>query len=214
MSRYKLEAKIREKTGKSGAMRRENRIPAVVYGPNIESQAIEIPLNEVQKFMRHQGTGSTLDLVVGDETHLALFKNVQVHPVTQLAMHLDFQALSATEKVRVTIPVFIHVSEHLRGMMVQELLNEIEIIALPGDLESSISIHVDEGEIGDVLTVGELDIAKNEKIEILTDLEAPVYNIVELRDFSEEEEEEAVEGEEGEVSEEAETEEESEEESE
>lgn len=214
MSRYKLEAKIREKTGKSGAMRRENRIPAVVYGPHIESQAIEIPLNEVQKFMRHQGTGSTLDLVVGDETHLALFKNVQVHPVTQLAMHLDFQALSATEKVRVTIPVFIHVSEHLRGMMVQELLNEIEIIALPGDLESSISIHVDEGEIGDVLTVGELDIAKNEKIEILTDLEAPVYNIVELRDFSEEEEEEAVEGEEGEVSEEAETEEESEEESE
>lgn len=185
MSRYKLEAKARPTTGKSGALRRQNRIPAVVYGGHIDSQAIEIPSNVVEKFVRHQGTGSTLDLVVDGKTHLALFKAVQVHPVTQLVMHLDFQALKADEKVRVTIPVHITVGEHIKGMMVQELLNEIEIFALPADLESSVSVHVEEGEIGDVLTLADLEIAKNDKIEILTDLESPVYNIVEIREFVE-----------------------------
>lgn len=199
MSRYKLEAKPREKTGKSGALRREHRIPAVVYGAHIESQAVEIPQNEVEKFVRHQGTGSTLDLVVGNDTHLALFKAMQVHPISQMVMHLDFQALRADEKVRVTIPVHIVLGEHMSSdsMMVQELLSEIEIIALPGDLESSVTVHVDEGEIGDALTLGELDIAKNDKIEILTDLESPVYNIVEVREFVEPElDEEGLEGEE------------------
>lgn len=208
MSRYKLEAKPREKTGKSGALRREQRIPAVIYGAHIESQAIEIPQNEVEKFVRNQGTGSTLDLVVGKDTHLALFKAMQVHPLSRMVMHLDFQALRADEKVRVTIPVNVVLGEHMGGdnMMVQELLSEIEIVALPGDLESSVTVHVEEGEIGDILTLGELDIAKNDKIEILTDLESPVYNIVEVREFVEPEleeddvlEGEAVEAEDGEV---------------
>lgn len=198
MSRYKLSAKNREQTGKSGALRRQNLVPAVIYGAHIESQHVEIPLNEVEKFVRHQAPGSTLDLKVGDKTHLALFKSVQTHPVTQKVMHIDFQALKADEKVKVTIPVHFTVSEHIKGMMVQELLNEIEIVALPADLESQVIVHVEEGEIGDVMLLEQLDIAKNEKVEVLTPLDTAVYNIVEIRAFVEPEvetDEEAVEGE-------------------
>lgn len=185
MSRYKLNATKREQAGKSGALRRSNLIPGVIYGAHIESLPIEVAQNEVEKFVRHQAPGSTLDLKVGDKTYLALFKSVQNHPVNQSVMHLDFQALKADEKIKVTIPVHFHVGEHIKGMMVQELLNEIEIVALPADLESQVNVSIEAGEIGDVLLLEQLDIAKNDKIEILTPLDTAVYNIVELRAFAE-----------------------------
>lgn len=184
MSRYKLNASKREQTGKSGALRRQNLIPAVIYGAHMESQHIEVPLNEVEKFVRHHAPGATLDINVGDKTFLALFKSVQTHPVNQRVMHMDFQALQANEKVKVTIPIHIVVGEHVRDVMVQELLNEIEIFALPGDLESHITIHVEEGKAGDMILLEQLDIAKNDKIEILTPLDTAVYNIVEFRAYA------------------------------
>lgn len=185
MQRYILEAQKRENTGKSKALRRENMVPAEVYGAHIDNQHLVVPYAEVEKFIKHRGPGSTFDLVVDGKTSLTLFKSMQHHPVNQRVMHMDFQALKADEKIKVSIPVTFHVSEHLKNVMVQELLYEIEIMALPEDLVSHVTVEVLEAAAGESKLLSDLEIAKNSKIEVLTDLDTLVYNVVETKEFVE-----------------------------
>lgn len=204
MKREKLTAERREHVGGNKELRRNGQVPAVLYGAHIEAENLVFPVNVVDKYVSNNTTGSTVDLVVDGKTVLALLKDVQVHPVNRKVLHMDFQALKADEKIKVSIPVILNIADQDSDVMVQQNLNELEIEALPTDLVSEIAVEVPKSEIGDALYVKDLEIMKDDAVEVMTDEEEMIYNVVEVKEFVEPDpdaEAEEVEGEEAEETE-------------
>lgn len=185
MKREKLTAERREHVGGNNELRRNGKVPAVLYGAHIDADNLVFPMNVIDKYVSNNSTGSTVDLVVDGKTVLALFKDVQVHPVNRKVIHLDFQALKADEKIKVTIPVVLNISDQDNNVMIQQSLSELEIEALPTDLVSDIAIDVPKSEVGSSLYVKDLDIMKDDNVTVITDEEEMIYNVVEVKEFVE-----------------------------
>lgn len=185
MKRDKLVAALRESTGHNRALRREGNVPAVLYGSLDQPLHLSLSERDVDKFLRENTTGGTVDLIIDGKTYLALFKDLQIHPVKQRVLHLDFQALSADVKVKVTIPIVLNIAEQDRGIMVQQLLNEVDIEALPRHLVSQLDLDIDRVEVGAEMLLKDHPIMQAEGIEVLTDPERSIYNVVEVRAFVE-----------------------------
>lgn len=196
MSKFILKAEKRNTLGTSAskAMRNTNKVPAVVYGKDMETVHIGLDAKEIANYLAKNHVGSTLDIEVDSKKYFVVLKNVQYHPVSRRVNHVDFQRLQANVAVRVTIPVFIHGKEDLKDVYCQELLNEVEIESLGVDLVDSIEITLDNPAVGDQATVGDLEIFKSGKVTPVTDPEALVYIISEMKEnVIEEEGEESVE---------------------
>lgn len=194
MSRDFLEAQLRENKGKSSnaALRREARIPAVVYGGKEEPTLLSLSETQTQRFLNSHHVGSALDLVIDGEKTFVLLKDMQSHPVTQKVLHMDFQRLMADEKIKVSIPIFLTGLDQVQGdAIVQELLNELEIETLPRYLIDSLNLDVSSVQVGESLSVADLPIFTDENYTVITPHDSLIYNVIEPTSFEEEEAEEA-----------------------
>lgn len=182
MSRLVLKATERDSvgTGASKAIRRDNKVPGVLYGKGMESIHLSLDEREISRFLSKNHVGSTLDIDVNSKKYFAVLKNVQYNSILHKVNHVDFQRLQENVAVRVTIPVFVLGKEDLRGVFCQEILSEVEIECLAADLVDSIEIRLDNPEIGEQVTVGELEVFKSGKVTPVTDPESIVYIISEL----------------------------------
>ncbi|HSQ25711.1 MAG TPA: 50S ribosomal protein L25 [Anaerolineales bacterium] len=180
MEKIVLQATSRQVTGKQvRALRREGLLPAVVYGRKIEPYAISLPHHVTSMALEGIG-GSTLMVVeVEGKPHNVVVRQKQRHPVTGSLLHLDFQEVSMTEKMRAMVRLELvgtapAVTE-LDGVMVtgQEVL---EIECLPGNLPETIEVSL-EGlkNIGDGFYVSDLQVPQG--VEILTDHEEMIVLI-------------------------------------
>ena len=105
---------------------------AMVYGRHIEPISIQIAHAEVVKFLKNNSIGSKVLLVIEGEEHLAIFKDSQRDPISNKMIHIDFQALTLGEKIKVTVPIIFKNKDLLGSDKVfQEQMSEIEISALP-----------------------------------------------------------------------------------
>ncbi len=213
MERPKLQADKRTVTGrKVKKLRREGLLPANVYGKTVKSQALEVPVKDFQKIYGLVGESGLVDLAVGAEVKPVLIHNVQLDPVSDEPLHVDFHQVSLTEKTTAMIPVELAgeppAVEQKIGILIQPL-SEVEVEALPQDLPEHLTVDVSKlVNVGDSVTVA--DIVVDKKVEILTNAEELVAKIDALAKEEEivpptpAEGEEAVEGEtpaEGEVAE-------------
>ncbi len=192
MSRAFLVARIREEKGKSSnqELRREARIPAVVYGGKEEPTLLSLGEAETHRFLNSHHVGSALDLVVDDEKTFVLLKDMQTHPVSRKVLHMDFQRLMADEKIKVSIPIFLTGLEHVRDdAIVQELLSELEIETFPRYLIDSLTLDVSEAVVGHSMSVADLPIFSDENYTVLTSADSLIYNVIEPT-YEEEEAEE------------------------
>jgi len=217
MVQEKLKAKKRKTLGKKvKKMRREGILPGIIYGSKFESTPISFPLSEFQATYKIVGETNVLEIVLEKESHSVLVKQVQLHPLSDLPLHVDFYRVDLTQKVTAKVPLkFVGESEAVKtglGILL-ELINEIEVEALPNDIPSSFSVDVSVLEnLNDTLTIGNLDIPSG--VEIKIDSQELICKIDEpkMKEVVEEVvEEEVVEGEEGEEDDVAEGEEEEEE---
>ncbi len=190
MERFTLKAELRDKTVSAKHLKNAGFVPAVVYGAHIDAMSVKIPKNEVEKFIKSHHVGSSLDVEVGGESQFVLLKDIQLDVIKRDVIHLDFQALKAGEKVRVTVPIYLQGRDDLKGIIVQELLSEIEISVLPKHLIDSIEVDVSNVKVGDQLTIAELDINNDENIEVLSNPEQLIYTAVEPSVYEEEASEE------------------------
>lgn len=191
MERALLHADLRKaNTTDNKQLRKDLRVPAVLYGSHIDPQPISIGQNELIKFLRNHHVGSSLNLHLEGEDYFVILKEVQTHPVRDHLLHLDFQALKAGEKVRVTIPVFLKGIENLHeDIIVQELTTEIDLSVLPQHLIDSITVDVSDVQIGDSLSIRELDINNDENFEVFSSPEQMIYTVMEATVFEEPEDE-------------------------
>ncbi len=109
MSTEKITAELRTEFGKGAArrIRREHKIPAVVYGHGNDPIHVTLPGHDTMMAIKHGGANALLELDINGESQLALTKQVQVDPVRRVLEHVDFVAVKRGEKVTVDVPVIV-----------------------------------------------------------------------------------------------------------
>ena len=194
-----LKAETRTKDVKAKKLRREGYITGNLFGREIDgSILLKMSARDVDRLLKTDNKGSQIMLNVEGKEYDVLINEVQYNPLASKVEEMDFQALVSTEKVHSVAEIILQNTEGIAEGVLQEELTEISYEALPADLVDKIKIDVSSMKIGDTLRVGDLDIAKNEKIHLKTDENAliamvtAVHNTV-ADDTAEDEAEEAAE---------------------
>jgi large subunit ribosomal protein L25 len=170
----------REGTGKGVArkLRAAGRVPAVVYGQGMESAAVSVDAKDLYHVLRTGGANVLLDLVVDGKPQLALAKDVQRDHIRGRYIHVDFLAVSATEKITIQVPVQV-IGESVgvkAGGVLEHHLWEIQAECLPGDVPEAIEADITELAVGDSLKVG--DLAVPEGVTLLSPEDELVLAVV------------------------------------
>jgi large subunit ribosomal protein L25 len=179
-----LPAETRERAGKgaSRALRREGRVPAVVYGGNEEPLAIHI---EAKELIRQLGTGhffnSIVEVEVGGTKVRTLPKDVAFHPVNDRPLHADFLRLSKDAKVHVNVPVLFINEEASPGLKRGGVLNmvrhELELVCESDKIPDDIQIDVTGLDIGDSIHISHVSLPAG-SVSAITDRDFTIATIV------------------------------------
>lgn len=187
-----FEATAREGQGKGAAraMRREGRVPAIVYGHNQQPAKISLPLKELTM---QYGKGAFFNKIVdikldGKQFH-ALPRDVQFHPVTDVIEHADFQRVEKDSMIHVFVPVKVRNMEKSVGLKRGGVLNivrhEIELICTPDTIPTAIEVDVLNVDIGHSVHINDIALPGNVK----TAIKGRNFTVVTVAGRSKEEEE-------------------------
>jgi large subunit ribosomal protein L25 len=198
MSAPTLMAEPRSIVGKKvKRLRKEGRVPAVVYGPTLsETVQVSVDDRDFQKFYHQHGHATLFDLACDGETYAVFIRDVQVDPVRWNPIHIDFFAPNLKKAISASVPLHLHDQPDGPGIFSQQL-SEVSVHGLPSDIPSRIQVDCSSlQEIGDAVRVGDLPEMPNVTIEtnadeIIAMLAAPVEEVEEV--------EEPIEGEEAAV---------------
>lgn len=197
MSELKLNLMKREDLGKNKVdkMRNEEIVPGVLYSKGEETVHVAAKKNELEKIVNAAGTSTLVDVDLDGTASKVLFKDVQMHPYKNQILHFDAYGVNLKEKLKLSIPVVLQNRDNIKVQpsVLMQLLDEVEVECLPTSLPSEAVVDVENMEIGDTLTVADLDVSSIDGIEVLTDAEEAVAS---LNEPKEEVIEEEVEGEE------------------
>ncbi|WP_294120335.1 50S ribosomal protein L25/general stress protein Ctc [Sphingomonas sp.] len=196
-----LPAEARERAGKgaSRALRRDGRVPAVVYGEKKEPLSIHVEEKLLTK-MLHTGhfMNSIVMIDVGGKATRTLPKAVDFHPVSSRPIHVDFLRVGEHSKVHVNVPVRFDNEEASPGLKRGGVLNvvqhELELICGAAHIPDEIHIPLDGLDIGDSIHISEVKLPEGTKPAI-DDRDFTVATIVAPSAMKAEEEEAAAEGE-------------------
>jgi large subunit ribosomal protein L25 len=198
MEEVTLVADVGRPVGKSAArkIRREGKVPAVVYGLGTDPEAVAVPSRELQHILGGAGGANTLiNLDLSGRGELVLARQVVRHPVRHTLVHLDFIRVRRDQAVSAEVPIhLVGEAAGLRdGGMLEQSTFTLSIEAKPGDLPAGIEVDVSALGIGDSLTVGDLVLPSG----VVTTQEAGdlVVHVVQPRGLDLGEEAEAPEGE-------------------
>lgn len=194
MEKITLNVSKRDKVGKNNVdkLRLEKTIPGILYTKGEESVPVQVVEKELVKAFDEAGTSTLIDLNLDGDVKKVLFKEVQMHPFKNQILHFDAYAVNMKEKLRLSIPVVLLNRDeiHVQPSVLLQHLDEVEVECLPDSLPSTAEVDVENLEIGDTLLVKDLDVASEEGIDVLTDLEEAVCTLQEPREEELPEEEE------------------------
>jgi large subunit ribosomal protein L25 len=184
MERPVLTAETREKSKKGGSrkLRAQGLIPAVFYGPQAKTIPLVLDRRELSKVLQTEaGENVLIDLNIrsADQPNrkVVMVKDLQIDPLQRKILHADFYEVSMDTRVTVEIPVhLIGKSEGVKiGGILEQVLREIQIQCLPGDIPKGIEVDVSALKIGDSIHVREIQI---EKVKILSNAGMTVATVV------------------------------------
>lgn len=183
----KLTVKPREITGKKvKKLRRENIIPANIFGKGIKSQNIQVAEKEFLTAYKQAGETSIIELNIegSKSTNPVLVSNLHTHPVSGGVLHIDFHQVDLKEKVTATVPVELigesPAVKELGGVLFSPV-SELEVSALPMDMPSKLELDISSlVEIGNTLTLKDLKVDTS-KFEFELGLEEPIVIIQEQK---------------------------------
>jgi large subunit ribosomal protein L25 len=182
-----LEAQAREAGSKNDArkVRRGGKIPAVVYGAGKDSLSISVDPRHVQRILNSEtGHNTIFDLALtGGEPTKAMIVDWQYEPIKGHLLHIDLKRIALDKVLRVSVPVTL-VGEAAgvkqEGGIMEQMLREVEVECLPGDIPSHIDADVSHLTFGKVLRVSELP--HSDKIKFITDENQPVAHVTSVKE--------------------------------
>ena len=190
-----LKAEKRDLNTKAKRLRREGYVTGNVFGKEIQgSIPIKITGTEAEALLKHGGKGSQVMLEVDGQKINALIKEIDYDSLKRQILEIDFQALVKGEKVHSVAEVVLLNHEKVSTGVIQLLLEEISYKATPDNLIEKIEIDAGNLRAGDTVKVEDLDIAKNQHIDLTTPLDAVVVSVSEVHNTAEAEEESTEEG--------------------
>ncbi|MFQ7270609.1 MAG: 50S ribosomal protein L25 [Clostridium sp.] len=189
-----LKVQRRNMETKAKKLRREGYVTGNLFGKEIEgSIPLQIEKQEAERIERECMKGSQLYLELDGKTYDVLIKEMDYRPMDHQILEMDFQALVKGEKVHSIAEVILLNKEKVTEGVLEQLLEEIAYKATPEELVEKVEIDCATLRLGDTLKVADLDIAKNDKIDLQTDLDAPIVSILASNNEVPEDEEESAE---------------------
>ncbi len=190
-----LKAEKRDMSIKAKRLRREGYVTGNVFGKEIKgSIPIKLEKSAVDRLLKTHRRGSQVMLDIDGESMDVLLKEINFNPLKGQVDEIDFQALVKGEKVQSVAEVVLENHDKVASGVLQLLLEEVPYRALPGDLVEKVIIDVGNLKTGDSIKVGDLDLAKNEKVDLLIDPETIIVTVSESRNVVEEDTAEGAEG--------------------
>jgi len=174
MEKVVLKATKRDVVGKKvGALRRQGKLPAVLYGHRIETTAIMLDAHEGSQTLSHLTSSSLVTIDLDGKEYLALVKEKQRDFIKNRLVHLDFQVVSLTEKMRAKVGIELAGTAPAVkdfNAVIHTGLTEMEVECMAQDLPERIVVNISGlAELGDSVRVR--DVVLSDKVEILDDLE-------------------------------------------
>lgn len=187
----------------SRRMRREDHIPAVVYGQGMEPITIAI----VRRELRHAlsgpaGVNTVLDLTVDGKVYPAIVKELQRHPVRRNVSHVDFLQVNLNEEITISIPVRLEGEAKAvidEGGLVDPAVDTIEVRTTPRNIPNEIVIDITDMTMDTVITLGDIELPAG--VTATAEPDMAVVTVLVTRAEIEEPAAEAEEGAEGEAAE-------------
>ena len=174
-----LKVQRRNMETKAKKLRREGYVTGNLFGKEIEgSIPLQIEKQEAERIERECMKGSQLYLELDGKTYDVLIKEMDYRPMDHQILEMDFQALVKGEKVHSVAEVILLNKEKVTEGVLEQLLEEIAYKATPEELVEKVEIDCATLRLGDTLKVADLDIAKNDKIDLQTDLDASIVSIL------------------------------------
>ena len=186
-----LKAEKRDLAVKAKKLRREGYVTRNVFGKELE-QSIPVKMlsSNVESLLKTTGKGGRILLDLDGQSYNVLIKEVDFNSMKHQITEIDFQVLVAGEKVHSVAEIELLNHDKVTNGVIQLHLEEISYRALPEDLTDRIQLDLDGVKVGDSIKVKDLPFAQNPQIELLTDPEAIVVSVTEVRNTEEAETEE------------------------
>lgn len=182
MKTHKLTVENRDVFGrKLKSLRASGVLPANIFGKDIKSKAIKVDRAEFNKVFSQAGETGIIELQVGKDISPVLVANIQTHPVTGEALHVDFRQVNMKEKIEAQVPIKLvgesQAEKDGLGIVVQQT-DEVLVEALPMDLPESFEVDIAKlVELGSAIVVA--DLPSNDKVKVLDEPEKIIVKVEE-----------------------------------
>jgi len=192
-----ITAEIRERAGKGAARaeRRAGRVPAVIYGDKEEPVIVSLSPRELKQEVHKAGFFTRLfDVEVNGKKHRVLPRDVQIHPLTDTPIHVDFLRVSEKTMINVGVPVVFENEELSPGLKRGGVLNivrhEIELVCKAIEIPHSLNANLDGLDIGDGIHISQIELPEGVR-PVISDRDFTVATIAAPSKLKSVEEEEA-----------------------
>lgn len=179
METVNLSAKVREKAGRGNThmLRRNHRIPGVVYGKDAQNLLVEFSEMEIGSILKTYGEHAVVNLNIDGRNVKTMIKEVQRNPVNRNLSHIDLKFIKDDERIHADIPVVIKGEENIRskGGIVQKQLGIVSVETTPDKLPKFFTVDVSKLNVGDKVTVANIEFAS--EISIATGLSSVIAAI-------------------------------------
>ncbi len=188
---FEFIAEARSTTGSiaAKAVRRQGKVPAVIYGGEAAPEMLTLDHNEVVKHLAHEAVYShVLDVKIGGKTEKAVLKHIQRHPAKPQIVHMDFMRVDASHKLKVHVPLhFINDTISVgvkKGGVVTHAMVDVEVLCMPSALPEFIEVDLANVDIGSTIHLSDLVLPAGVEVAALqygAEHDHPVAQIVKTR---------------------------------
>jgi large subunit ribosomal protein L25 len=176
MSEDLIKAEARTEFGKGAArrIRRDDKVPAVIYGHGNDPIHVALPGHDTMLAIKHGGANAVLNIEIDGKVQLALTKQIQADPIKGFLEHIDFVAVRKGEKVTVEVPVHL-VGEAASETFVQLENNVITLEAEATHIPENIEVSIEGAEAGTQITAAQLQLPQGSTL--VSDAEQLIVNV-------------------------------------
>lgn len=184
--KIELEAAVRHDIGKGASrrLRREEKVPGVIYGGGKEPVTLSFEHKNIAKSLENEAFYSQiLNLKTGSESERVILKDVHRHPYKSRILHVDFQRVRADEKLHMHIPLHFLGGDVAPGVkdaggIVSHIMNDVEVSCLPDNLPEHIEIDISEMQLNQILHLSDIKLpAEVELVDLSHGNDRPVVSI-------------------------------------
>ena len=201
---FDLIAEFRDDIGKGASrrLRREGKVPAILYGGGRPPRNLAFDHNRVvQQLQNESFYSSVLNVKVGDKQQSVILKDLQRHPARRQILHMDLQRILEDEEIRMNVPIHFLNEETAPGVKqeggkVSRLISDIEIVCLPKNLPEYLEIDIGDLGLDEMRYISDIPLPEGVEIPLLAqgeEADQPIVSIHIIREEVIEEEDEGLE---------------------